>query len=431
MKKKILMIVCLILTTGVLLVSCGNTSTSSAVNQQPKSTKTKETQTKQEENRKYSIEQAVSDKAQLNTIAFNGLAFLTGTLGADSFMPPGKVADYFGFQYMRDIDANGLGHNTTFLTRIANNVFYILNDEQKEQLIELAKDQEQLYKDFAYKRFPLMKAFRRNLEDEIPEGTNGLDKEEVKEYTAELYELDGLLSYHRAEVVGGVIKSLTAEQKEYLNQLAFNNSSTWPERKEIIDKKSMSHMAHVAVMTYASELFSWYAGSLDADVYFCPERHGTYFGGFYMKDLPAMGNPDYFISTSLTGNSGEKFLEILNAEQRKLITDIIDLQREDIQEIVEIRRNISQELRRFMQEEKVDKDNIIVLVKRYGELDGEMSYYYADRFAQVNKTLTAEQRTKLMELRNLDVYPKGAYLYSEAIAMPDIMNTDFLFGENK
>jgi hypothetical protein len=63
-------------------------------------------------------------------------------------------------------------------------------------------------------------------------------------------------------------------------------------------------------MTYASELFSWYKGSLDADVYFCPERHGTYFGGFYMKDYPAMNNPDYFISTSITGDSGKEFLNI-------------------------------------------------------------------------------------------------------------------------
>ena len=42
-------------------------------------------------------------------------------------------------------------------------------------------------------------------------------------------------------------------------------------------------------MTYAGDLFSWYAGSLEADVYFCPERQGTYYGGFYIKDAPAIG----------------------------------------------------------------------------------------------------------------------------------------------
>ena len=73
-------------------------------------------------------------------------------------------------------------------------------------------------------------------------------------------------------------------------------------------------------MTYASEMFSWYAGNVEADVYFCPERHATYFGSFYMKDIPAMGNPNYSISTSLTGDSGEAFLAALTEPQRKLVT---------------------------------------------------------------------------------------------------------------
>ncbi|MEI6046947.1 MAG: hypothetical protein WCS37_21570, partial [Chloroflexota bacterium] len=41
----------------------------------------------------YTLEQAMSDNAQLSTIAFSGLAFITGSSGADTFMPPGKVAD--------------------------------------------------------------------------------------------------------------------------------------------------------------------------------------------------------------------------------------------------------------------------------------------------------------------------------------------------
>lgn len=46
---------------------------------------------------RYSLEQAVSDQAQLHTIAFDGLAFLTGDFALDTFLPPGKVSDYFGF----------------------------------------------------------------------------------------------------------------------------------------------------------------------------------------------------------------------------------------------------------------------------------------------------------------------------------------------
>jgi len=89
--------------------------------------------------RHYSIEQAVSDRAQLHTIAFDGLAFFTGDFACDTFLPPGKVSDYFGFQYMRDIDAKEGGHNTSFLTRIAHNMLAVLNDEQKSQLLVLGK----------------------------------------------------------------------------------------------------------------------------------------------------------------------------------------------------------------------------------------------------------------------------------------------------
>ena len=40
--------------------------------------------------RAMTIEQTVSDEAQRNTIAFDALAFLTGDLCADSFLPPQK-----------------------------------------------------------------------------------------------------------------------------------------------------------------------------------------------------------------------------------------------------------------------------------------------------------------------------------------------------
>ncbi len=380
----------------------------------------------------YSIEQAISDRAQLHTIAFDGLAFLTGDLGCNTFLPPGKVADFCGFQYMRDVDSNQLGHNTSFVPRAANNVLYILTAAQRAQLVALAQEQESLLTDFAYKRFPLVKAFCRQLAGEIPSGTTGLSRAAVMDYTADLFELDGLLSYRRAEVLGGIIRSLTDAQKAYLAKMTFNNSATWPELDDQLDKKSLSHTAHVAVMTYASEMFSWYAGTVEADVYFCPERHATYFGSFYMKDIPAMGNANYSISTSLTGDSGEAFLAALTAAQRKIVTSLVEQQRADLAEIVKIRSAIATELRRFQKESVVDKDRVLALSRRYGELDGEISYCYATAFSQVAQTLTVAQKQALLKLRNLDAKftCQGAYLYSRAIAMPEIPDTDFLFGSS-
>ena len=381
---------------------------------------------------RYSIEQACSDKAQLHTIAFDGLAFLTGDFAGDTFLPPGKVSDYFGFQYMRDIDAKEGGHNTSFLTRIASNMLTTLSDDQKAKLLAAAKEQQADVRKFAEMRFPLIKAFRRNLEGEVPAGSKGLDKDAVVKYSAALYELDGQIAYARAKVMGAVIASLDDKQKAALAKLKFGDSRTWPDIPEPLDKRSMPHDINVAMMTYASEMFAWYAGSIDADTYFCPERHGMYFGGFGMKTAPAMGKQDYSISTSLTGDSGEALLGVLTETQRKQITEIIDLQRKDLAEIVKTRRAIATELRRFQKGETADKDKVLALSKRYGELDGEMSYLYASAFAAVGKTLTAEQKDKLAKMRTTNPNDaKGPFLYSDPIQAPKIDNTDFLFGVKK
>ncbi|MEI6100854.1 MAG: Spy/CpxP family protein refolding chaperone [Eubacteriales bacterium] len=377
----------------------------------------------------YSLEQAMSDQAQLDTIAFSGLAFITGNAGGDTFFPPGKVADFFGFQYMRDVDQAGYGHNTTFLSKAADNVLHILTDDQKQKLIALAKVQAPLYDNFAYNRFPLMNAFRRSLEGKVPTGSTGLNTDAVAAYTSKLYQTDADISYNRAVVVGQIIQSFTADQKAYFAKMQFDDSSTWPDVAEDQTlKKGLTNDQFTCVMTYASELFSWYKGSIDADVYFCPERHGTYFGGFFMKDYAAMNNPDYFISTSKTGDLGQGFLDTLNDQQKALITGIIDAQRSNLAEISKIRTDVSTELRKALSGGTVDKDKVYTLIEQYGSLDGQMSAMYAERFTEVNKTLTDDQRAALVKLRDLNVVPKGAYCFASEVSMPTIPGTDYLFG---
>lgn len=381
---------------------------------------------------RYSIEQATSDQAQLHTIAFDALAYLTGDFGYDTFLPPGKVSDYFGFQYMRDIDAKEGGHNTSFLTRIAYNMLTVLSDAQKAQLLALARSQEADIGMFAQRRFPLIQAFRRNLAGDLPKGTRALDRKAVLQYSADLYVLDGNLAYQRAQVMGGILGQLSAAQKAALARLKFGDSRTWPDLPEPLDKRSMSHEVNVAVMTYASEMFSWHAGSVDADTYFCPERHGMYFGGFGMKTAPAMGKRDYSISTTLTGNNGEAFLAALNEAQRRQITVLPDLQRQDLNEIVRVRREISTELRRFLKGETADQTKVQALSRKYGELDGNLSYLYATAFAKVGQTLTPQQKQTLMAMRKIDpTEPKGPFLYSSPISMPKIENTDAIFGVSR
>jgi hypothetical protein len=94
-----------------------------------------------------------------------------------------------------------------------------------------------------------------------------------------------------------------------------------------------------------------------------------------------------------------------------------------------VRRAIATELRRFLKGETADKDKVQILSKRYGKLDGEMSYLYATAFAKVGQTLTAQQRQTLAGMRSPNSSdPRGPFLYSTPISMPRIENTDVFFG---
>jgi len=250
-------------------------------------------------------------------------------------------------------------------------------------------------------------------------------------YTGEIFSLDAEMSYQRAQLFGQLAASFTPGQKDLLAGMKFGDFNTWPDID--VEKyklpRGTDKLVNVSYMTYASEFFSWYAGSVEADTYFCPERHGTYFGGFYLKDIPAMGKRDYNISTSVTGDSGQEFLNVLTEKQRKNITAVLDLQHKALQEIIHLRRAISLELRKFLKGTQADKGKILALGRRYGELDGEMSYYYATAFAAVGKTLTAQQKEKLARIRKANPSdPRGPFLYSSSINMSKIENTDFLFG---
>jgi len=66
-------------------------------------------------------------------------------------------------------------------------------------------------------------------------------------------------------------------------------------------------------------------------------------------------------------------------------------------------------------------------------LDGEIVYNYVTTFAELGQSLSSDQEATLAALRT-DAgvsEPVGAYLYSEPIGMPEIMNTDFLFDDGE
>ena len=407
----------------------------------------------------FTLAQTLSDGAQRTTLAFDGLAMMTGSLEAQSFFPPGKVADYTGFQYLRDNDPDNMGHNTSFLTRIAYNVIYLLNDDQFNQLKTLAVAQLDEIDLYAYKRYPLMKAFRRLLEGDVPAGSAGLSLAAVKQVSRELYLLDGQISFDRALLYAGIINSLDASQRAYLDAMKGQGWNSWPDITSEQVRPRMQGLPQgtaVAVMTYAGDLFSWYAGSLEADVYFCPERQGTYYGGFYIKDAPAIGHEGYSIDEQLTATAGAALCDsskgYVTAEQAATISGLVDLQRTNLYagatNIVGVRTQIAALLRSLLvspASSNAVETEVLDLSGTYGELDGENNYYYAIIFAQVYQTLSNSQKTNLAALRHSimsGTYADGTpfdftvcttpFLYSSVITnlsllAPYIADTDYLF----
>lgn len=408
------------------------------------------------------MSQTISEGAQKCTIAFDGFAFITGNLEAQSFFPPGKVADYWGFQHLRDNTPDGNGHNTSFLTNVAFNVLSILSEDQVAQLKTLAENQVDQINLYGYKRFPLMKAFRRQLEGDIPSGSTGLSLEAVKAASNELYRLDGQISFDRAVVYATIYRTLSTEQIAYLEAMEAGGFDSWTVSSEMDTAvrdlmKGVSHDVSVALMTYAGDLYSWYVGSLDADVYFCPERQGTYFGGFYLKDAPAIGHEGYKIDEALTGDSGQAFLdELASTGLDTIVTDLVEQQKDYLYagsaNIVQVREDISTLLRSLITAPELTdafKAQVLsqVLDKSglYGDLDGEIVYAYTMAFSDVYQAMSSTQKTNMAALRKTIM--SGTYdgtpfdfsicttpfLYSAAISDESVLNpyitdTDYLFG---
>jgi hypothetical protein len=81
------------------------------------------------------------------------------------------------------------------------------------------------------------------------------------------------------------------------------------------------------------------------------------------------------------------------------VTGLVDTQRTSLSAIVERRRDIATQLRRFMLGETPDLTTVLDLASQYGELDGAIIYRYATNFTQVGALLSASQQAELDALR--------------------------------
>jgi len=154
------------------------------------------------------------------------------------------------------------------------------------KLKALASTQLQQVDQYGYQRYPLMKAFRRSSTARFrrffrPEPERG------EEGLARAVPDHGQISFDGV-LYADVLRSLDSTQKAYLDAMKGKGWKSWPDIAA-----SRSGARWPACRRHGGERddlrerpVQLVSGSLEADVYFCPERHGTYYGGFYIKDAP-------------------------------------------------------------------------------------------------------------------------------------------------
>jgi len=146
--------------------------------------------------------------------------------------------------------------------------------------------------------------------------------------------------------------------------------------------------------------------------------------------MPIMGKRDVDISTTLTGDSGEAFVEdILTATQSKEINAIPAWQKKYLAQMVTTRQAIATELRKLLTGRTINKPKLMELGRNYGRLDGRVSWKYATAFAAIKGALTDRQRAELVKLRNLTGYRIAPYyIYSRGRDdKPDLSKANSFF----
>ena len=194
-------------------------------------------------------------------------------------------------------------------------------------------------------RFPIYKAFRRLLNGDLPSGTSGLNQAALLNLSQSLYEVDAVIAVMKAQAFATIINSLDSSQKSILEQYVKGGFNSWPVNKTNCDAN---------VMGLASEMFGWYAGNLTSDTYFAPERINDYFGSFYFKDGPDYGTSNYSVATHVTGTEGDDFYSYLNLTEQSWYDAIMPDQFTYLTNIVEVRSQISTELRKALSNQSIN-----------------------------------------------------------------------------
>ena len=230
----------------------------------------------------------LESRPEQNTFGYAGLAWLTDNLCSDSFLPPGKIGEFMGFQFIRDSEPNGLGHNSQFSDYISQYIFTKLTDGQLALLASLANDPSHLNttKFVLTSRADMSNSLRKLLlsSDKL----SYLNLDAVAKVYGEIQQSNGLIILERAKKIGSIIRdmsqTLKAEIKEFFSPFLLNTSNLSSIKDESRQRfkvlgippginttlwNGLPWRDDSLMVTLGNQLMAWLTD--DVGVYFAPE----------------------------------------------------------------------------------------------------------------------------------------------------------------
>ncbi|GAM70424.1 membrane c-type cytochrome cy [Vibrio sp. JCM 19236] len=145
------------------------------------------------------------DKKELVNLAARLLSWSTGDEAFNDFEVVGKPSQHFGFVSLRLASNHGIKRG-----QVSKEVMSLLNEQQRQTLVQSAKSNITDFDDFLKQRAKLMRSLEEAQKGEL------IDSEKVVEYGREVGKLEARMTWDQAMAMLAVRESLSDEQSQAL-----------------------------------------------------------------------------------------------------------------------------------------------------------------------------------------------------------------------
>eukprot|EP00930_Biecheleria_cincta_P044254 TRINITY_DN30382_c0_g1_i1.p1 TRINITY_DN30382_c0_g1~~TRINITY_DN30382_c0_g1_i1.p1 ORF type:complete len:1734 (+),score=270.87 TRINITY_DN30382_c0_g1_i1:59-5260(+) len=290
------------------------------------------------------------EDTDFNILASKGFAFFTGGVTQDAWMPPGKTAVYFGFQYFRYQDSGAISSSDA--RKVGAAVAYKLDAAQRSTLCSMIDSSASLYQEIHALRAEIVSRIHDLRQAVVNGSSNDLAKTratsevEIGRLSQELYARDGAV----ADLYGTTFAALnlTAEQRKYFydlwNGAAYLNSSDVASFKGKDACSKDQTYAQSNIESVASEIFAWVVGNDAWLGYIAEGKVANVFGFMRLRQEPRQEGS---VSADRAGMAS-RFISALTMADCRSMASVVKRNINSMREYAGLHHEIARELKKLL-----------------------------------------------------------------------------------